>query len=112
MDQRAALMCGEIAPSLLTRGVCGSVGCGCADPPVADAQRDDPSATDAQGTYPSITLLAMVHFSTMFNGGFQERTFSSCKHVRGVGQTRIPMDTLEMKALLFHNAELIRNGII
>ena len=62
--------------------------------------------------YPSIVLLAMVHFSTMFNGGFQERTFSSYKHVMGVGQTRIPMDTLEMKALLFHNAELIRKGII
>ena len=25
--------------------------------------------------YPLITLLAMVHVSTMFNGGFQERTF-------------------------------------
>ena len=25
--------------------------------------------------YPSIALLAMVHFLTMFNGGFQERTF-------------------------------------
>ena len=25
--------------------------------------------------YPSITLLAMVHFSTMFNGDFQKRTF-------------------------------------
>ena len=51
--------------------------------------------------YPSITLLAMVHFSTMFNGGFQERTFSFCKHVMGVGQARVAMDTLEMKALLF-----------
>ena len=62
--------------------------------------------------YPSITLLAMVHFSTMFNGGFQERTFSSCKHVMGVDQARIPMETLEMKALLYHNADLIRKGII
>ena len=44
--------------------------------------------------------------------GFQERTFSSCKHVMGVGQAWIPMDTLEMKALLFYNAELIRKGII
>ena len=48
----------------------------------------------------------------MFNEGFQERTFSSGKHVVEVGQARIPMDTLEMKALLFHNAELIRKGII
>ena len=62
--------------------------------------------------YPSITLLAMIHFSTMFNGGFQERTFSSCKYVMGVDQARIPMETLEMKALLFHNADLIRKGII
>ena len=30
----------------------------------------------------------------------------------GVGQERVPMDTLETKALLFHNAELIRKGII
>ena len=63
-------------------------------------------------SYPSINLLAMVHFSKMFNGDFQERAFSSCKHVMGVDQARIPMDTLEMKALLFHNAELIRKGII
>ena len=62
--------------------------------------------------YPSIALLAMVHFSTIFNGGFQERTFSSCKHVMGVDQARIPMETLEMKALIYHNADLIRKGII
>ena len=45
--------------------------------------------------YPLIALLTMVHFSTIFNGGFQERIFSSCKYVMGVGQARIPMGTLE-----------------
>ena len=56
--------------------------------------------------------IVSIHFSTMFNGGFQKRKFSSCKHVMGVGQARIPIDTLEMKALLFHNAELICKGIV
>ena len=31
--------------------------------------------THGLAEYPSITLLARVHFSTMFNGGFQERVF-------------------------------------
>ena len=53
--------------------------------------------------YPLITLLAMVHFSTVLNGGFQERAFSSYKHVMGVGRAWIPIDTLEMASstLLF-----------
>ena len=41
--------------------------------------------------YPLTTLMAMVNFSTMFNGGFQERTCSSCKHVIDVGQARVPL---------------------
>jgi len=48
----------------------------------------------------------------MFNGGFQERVFSSCSTVMGVDQARMPMEHLEMKALIFHNADLIRQGII
>ena len=61
---------------------------------------------------PSITLLARIHFSTTFNRGFLERVFSSCKNVMGVDQVRIPMKHLEMKALVYQNAELIRKGII
>merc|ERR1712194_378999 len=68
--------------------------------------------THGLAEYPSITLLARVHFSTMFNGGFQERVFSSCKTVMGVDQTRMPMEHLEMKALVYQNADLIRKGII
>ena len=68
--------------------------------------------TSGLAEYPSITVLARVHFSTMFNGGFQERVFSSCSTVMGVDQARMPMEHLEMKALIFHNADLIRQGII
>ena len=34
--------------------------------------------TDGLVAYLSVTVLARVHFSTMFNGGFQEKVFSSC----------------------------------
>ena len=57
-------------------GVCGPVGRGCAGPSAANAWRETaPPAADTRGAYFSIILLAMVHFLTMFNGGFQERIF-------------------------------------
>ena len=68
--------------------------------------------TDGLVEYPSIKLLARVYFSAMFNAGFQERVFSSCKTVMGVDQAMMQMDHLEMKALLLRNADLIRQGII
>lgn len=68
--------------------------------------------TDGLAEYPSIKLLARVYFSAMFNAGFQERVFSSCKTVMGVNQAMMHMEHLEMKALVLQNAELIRQGII
>ena len=69
-------------------------------------------SADGLVEYPSIKLLARVYFSAMFNAGFQERVFSSCKTVMGVDQAMMHMDHLEMKALVLQNAELIRQGII
>lgn len=62
--------------------------------------------------YPSITMLARIHFSTMLNAAFQERVFSTCKNVMGNNQARLDMDHMEMKALLCQNADLIRKKII
>ena len=62
--------------------------------------------------YPSITMLARIHFSTMLNAAFQERVFSTCKNVMGNNQARLDMGHLEMKALLCQNADLIRKDII
>ena len=36
----------------------------------------------------------------------------TCSTVMGVDQARMSMEHLEMKALIFHNADLIRQGII
>ena len=68
--------------------------------------------TDGLVEYPSIKLLAQVYFSAMFNAGFQEREFSSCKTVMGVDQAMMQMDHLEKKAVVLTNADLIRQGII
>ena len=68
--------------------------------------------TDGLVKYPSIKLLAQVYFSAMFNAGFQERVFSSCKTVMGVDQAMMQVDHLEKKALVLKNADLIRLGII
>ena len=68
--------------------------------------------TDGLVKYPSIKLLAQVYFSAMFNAGFQERVFSSCKTVMGVDQAMMQVDHLEKKALVLKNADLIRQGII
>ena len=62
--------------------------------------------------YPSITLLARIHFSTMLTSAFQEKVFSTCKHVMGNDQARMALEHLEKKALLVQNAKLIREGII
>ena len=62
--------------------------------------------------FPSVALLARIHFSTMINSGFQERVFSTCKNVMGSNQARLPMEHMEKKALLCQNADLIRKKII
>ena len=62
--------------------------------------------------FPSIFLLARIHFSTMMNSGFQEMVFSTCKSVMGSNQAMMAMDHLEMKALLCQSAHLIRKGVI
>ena len=62
--------------------------------------------------YPSITMLARIHFSTMVNAAFQERVFSTCKNILGNNQARLDMGHMEMKALLCQNADLIRKNII
>ena len=62
--------------------------------------------------YPSITMLARIHFSTMLNAAFQERVFSTCKNVMGNNQAQLDMDHMDMKALLCQNADLIRKKII
>ena len=62
--------------------------------------------------FPSINLLARVHFLTMLNARFQERVFSTCSFVQGINQGRMGISHMEMKALLMQNADLIRKGVI
>ena len=62
--------------------------------------------------YPSITLLARIHFSTMMNSGVQEWVFLTCKHAMGANQARLAMELLEMKGLLCENTDLIRKEVI
>jgi len=67
-----------------------------------------------QGTkkFPTIAVLARVHFSVMMSSAFQERVFSICAHVQGSVQGQMGNDHFEQKALLCTNAGLIRDGII
>ena len=62
--------------------------------------------------FPSVNILAKVHFSSMLNAGFQERVFSTCGFVQGMNQGQLTIDHMEMKALLMQNADLIRQGVI
>ena len=62
--------------------------------------------------WPTITMLARIHFSRMDNSAFQERVFSTASKVQGVVQNRMTFDHLEKRTLLAHNKELIRNNVI
>ena len=62
--------------------------------------------------FPSVNILAKVHFSSMLNAGFQERVFLTCGFVQGTNQGQIAIDHMDMKDLLMQNADLICEGVI
>ena len=62
--------------------------------------------------WPSITMLARIHFSKMDNSAFQERVFSTAAYAQSKTQGRMKVDHLEKRTLISHNKDLIRDGII
>ena len=62
--------------------------------------------------WPTITLLARIHFSKMDNSAFQERVFSTAANVMTKGQSMMAFDHLEMRTLLAQNKNMIRDGSI
>ena len=65
-----------------------------------------------QVDWPSITILARIHFSKMDNSAFQERVFSTAKNAQEENQGQMKVDHLEKRTLISHNKDLIRDGII
>ena len=62
--------------------------------------------------FPSVTMLARIHFGRLDNGGFQERMFSTASLAMAKEQNRMDFDLLEMRTLLAQNKELIEKKII
>ena len=62
--------------------------------------------------FSTICLLARFHFGKLSNAGFQERVFSTAGNVMDYNQTRMSFESLEMRTLLAHNKQLIREGVI
>mmetsp|Transcript_32277 Transcript_32277/g.67858 ORF Transcript_32277/g.67858 Transcript_32277/m.67858 type:complete len:853 (-) Transcript_32277:67-2625(-) len=62
--------------------------------------------------WPTITILARIHFSKMDNSAFQERVFSTAANVMSKVQNRMGFAHLEMRTLLAQNKDLIRQQII
>ena len=66
--------------------------------------------------YPTVTLLARIHFSRLDNAGFQERVFSTAKQAQGKDQAQMKFDSLEMRTLLAHNkdfiGEMVKKGVM
>ena len=66
--------------------------------------------------YPSVTMLARIHFARLDNAAFQERVFSTASLVMSKSQTRVDFNKkdshLERRTLLANNKTLIRKGII
>ena len=62
--------------------------------------------------FPTICLLARIHFGKFSNAGFQERVFSTAGNVMDSNQTRMLSEHLEMRTLLARNKQLIREGVI
>ena len=65
-----------------------------------------------QKEWPSITVLARIHFSKMDNSAFQERVFSTAANAQSKNQARMNVTNLEKRTLIAHNKDLIRDGII
>ena len=61
--------------------------------------------------FPTVALLARIHFSRLDNAGFQERVFSTAKQAQGKDQANMAFDQLEQRTLLAHNKEFVREMI-
>lgn len=62
--------------------------------------------------YPSIVMLARIHFARFDNAAFQERVFSVADNAMNKRQNRMGFDMLEIRTLLAANKELIRKGVL
>lgn len=62
--------------------------------------------------WPTITILARIHFSKMDNSAFQERVFSTASNVQRKTQSKMSFSHLEKRTLLAQNKELIRDNVI
>ena len=62
--------------------------------------------------WPTITMLARIHFSRMDNSAFQERVFSTAANVQEKTQNRMAFEHLEKRTLIAHNKQLLRDKII
>ena len=60
----------------------------------------------------AIVMIARIHLSQFENSGFQEKVFSTAGNAMKLKQTKMNSKLLEMCALLCHNKDLIRHGII
>ena len=61
--------------------------------------------------FPTVAMLARIHFSRLDNAGFQERVFSTAKQAQGKDQANMKFDQLEQRTLLAHNKEFVREMI-
>ena len=62
--------------------------------------------------YPTISMLARIHFSRMDNSAFQERVFSTAASAQSDRQSSMTFDHLEERTLLQANRDSLRAGII
>ena len=67
---------------------------------------------DGTKEFPTIAILARIHFATMHNAAFQERVFSIASDAQTDKQGNMKFDHLEKRTLLSANRELIRAKII
>ena len=67
---------------------------------------------DVLTKFPTIKLLARIHYGKFSNSGFQERVFSTAGNAMGSNQTSMNFLHLEKRTLLAHNKQHIRDKVI
>ena len=67
---------------------------------------------DGTREFPTIAILARIHFSTMHNAAFQERVFFIAADAQKNKQGHMKFALMEKRTLLSANRELIRAKVI
>ena len=62
--------------------------------------------------WPTITMLARIHFSRMDNSAFQEWVYSTVANVQVKTQNRMAFEHLEKRTLIAHTKQLLRDKIV